>query len=75
MGVTWDHLYSIHLGFINDVPPKIMRHPANAELVPFAEILKRYRQNKATITLDKLFHRIKLWDKGERNLTKYYTEN
>lgn len=73
-GVSWDHLYPIHIGFANNVPPEIMRHPANAELVPFTENIRRYQKEKYTITLDNLYERIKLWDSGERNLPKFYSE-
>lgn len=73
-GVTWDHLYPIYLGFINNIPPKIMSHAANAELIPFSENLRRYREDKKTITLEELYERIKLWDSGIHNLPKFYKE-
>lgn len=71
-GVTWDHLFSIHQGFALGVDPNVIKHPANAELVPFAENLRRYREQKSTITLDVLYERIQLWDTGVRNLPKFY---
>jgi hypothetical protein len=73
-GVTWDHLYPIHLGFLNKVPPEIMKHPANAELIPHSENKRRYQQEKFTISLDKLYERIKLWDAGNRNLPTFYID-
>lgn len=64
-GVSFDHLYRVEDGFKNNVPPEIMKHPANAELVPHN--INQLRQ-KSTITLDELLLRIQLWDLGERNL-------
>jgi hypothetical protein len=72
-GVTWDHLFPIHLGFSSHIDPNVMRHPANAELVPFSENLRRYRkQRNGLITLDQLQGRIASWDAGDRNLEKFY---
>jgi hypothetical protein len=73
-GVNWDHLYPVHMGFKNKVSPNIMSHPANAELVPHSENLRRYRKSKNMISLEELYERIKLWDSGSRNLTKFYKE-
>jgi hypothetical protein len=70
-GVSFDHLYRVEDGFKNNVPPEIMKHPANAELVPHN--INQLRQ-KSTITLDELLLRIQLWDLGERNLKNYYKE-
>lgn len=58
-GVTWDHLYQIQEGFANNIDPLIIRHPANAELVPFQENYNR--RMSSTITLNMLYERIKNW--------------
>jgi hypothetical protein len=71
-GVCWDHLFPIHMGFANKIPPEILRHPANAELVPYTENIRRFHEQKFTITYDELLKRIKLWDSGFRNLKRYY---
>lgn len=70
-GVSWDHLYRIADGFKNNVPSEIMKHPANAELVPHNVNQLRL---KSVITLSELLLRIQLWDLGERNLKNYYKE-
>ena len=61
-GVTWDHLYPIHEGFKNNVSPEIMSHPANAELVPHKENMRRYK-DKEQISYEELLIRIKNWKK------------
>jgi hypothetical protein len=71
-GVTWDHLYRIADGFKNNIPPEIIKHPANAEMVPFKENHKR--SNKSTITLEELYNRISQWESEDRNLKRYYFE-
>lgn len=71
-GVSWDHLYPLHLGFENSVDPNIMSHPANAELVPHDENLRRYHEHKQMITYDELIIRINKWESGNRILKKFY---
>lgn len=68
-GVTWDHLYRIEEGILNNVDVTIMSHPANAELVPWP-INKARKQSM--ITLEDLLDRIKRWDSGDRNLEYFY---
>lgn len=58
-GVTWDHLYRIEEGFKNKVPPHIMSHPANAEMIPWIENKAR---KTSQITLEELYNRIKCWN-------------
>lgn len=69
-GVTWDHLYQIQEGFKNSIPPEIINHPANAELVPYEENFRR--RLKSLITVEELYQRIKLWDSGTRILPTFY---
>jgi hypothetical protein len=73
-GVTWDHLYPLHLGFKNKVPVEVMKHPANAEMVPYQENIRRYKDHRLMITLDELYRRIELWDNGRRDLPYFYKE-
>ena len=55
-----DHMFSVADGFKLGVDPKIMRHPANCQLITIAE--KRKKGDKSCITLDELLERIRLWD-------------
>lgn len=73
-GVSWDHLYPLHLGFENAVEPSIMRHPANAELVPHDENLRRYHRERSMISYEDLIDRIRRWDSGDRTLEKFYSK-
>jgi hypothetical protein len=69
-GVCWDHLFSIADGYNKKVPPEIMAHPANAELVPWKENRKRWK--KSTITYEELMKRIQQWENGDRTLPKFF---
>ena len=59
-GISRDHLYSITDGWINSVPPEIIRHPANCSLIPHLENQAKYRKSK--ITLNELYERIRKFD-------------
>lgn len=59
--MVFDHLYRIIDGFNNNIPPEILSHPANAELVNMEE--NRRRQNRSSITINDLYERIKIFDK------------
>lgn len=59
--VVFDHLYRVIDGYNNNIPPEIISHPANAELVTMKE--NRRRQNKSSITLDELYERIEIFEK------------
>lgn len=74
LGVTWDHLYPLHMGYEHGISPNIMKHPANAELVPCKENMRRYHHEKNMITLKELQQRIKHWDSGNHDLPKFYNE-
>jgi len=67
-GVCWDHLYRIIDGFQSHINPKIISHPANAEMVTMKENMKRRLQS--SITIDELYTRINLWNSGRRILQK-----
>lgn len=55
-GISRDHLYSVSDGWTNNVPPEIIRHPANCELVPHKE--NQSKKTKSKITLTELYQRI-----------------
>jgi len=65
-GISRDHLYSVHDGWINSVPPHILRHPANCNLVTHKENQSKNRKSK--ITLYELYERIERFNRiyGER---------
>jgi predicted nucleic acid-binding Zn ribbon protein len=60
-GVSRDHMYSISMGFKNHVPPHLLAHPANCQLLLQKENFKKL--GKCSITLDELKERIRLWDR------------
>lgn len=60
MGVSRDHLYSVHDGFINNVNPNILAHPANCKIILHG--VNNKKNSKSSITLKQLEHNIKLWD-------------
>lgn len=55
-GISRDHLYSITDGWINKVPPSIIRHPANCYLLPHKK--NQTKHKKSSITLEELYIRI-----------------
>jgi hypothetical protein len=60
-GVSRDHMLSISYGWKNEIPPRIMRHPANCQLM-----LYQSNQDKgwrSSINLQNLKERIKTWNK------------
>jgi len=71
-GVQWDHLYRASDGIKNNVPLLLLNHPANAELIPMRENIRRAKQS--TITLDELYRRIIRWEEGFRDLPRFYHE-
>lgn len=56
-GISRDHLYSITDGWKNNIPPNIIRHPANCELIPHKENQSKHKKSK--ISIEELMHRIK----------------
>ena len=55
-GITRDHMYSIRDGFLNNVDPKILAHPANCELLLHQDNITK--KSNSSITLDELLKRI-----------------
>jgi hypothetical protein len=55
-GISRDHLYSITDGWLNDIPPAVIRHPANCELVQHTENQSKHKKSK--ITINELYQRI-----------------
>lgn len=59
-GISRDHMYSIKDGFVNNVDPKLISHPANCKLVRQKENSSKWY--KSSITLDELKERIKKFE-------------
>ena len=60
-GISRDHLFSITDGWLNGVPPKLIRHPANCKLLPHKE--NQSKNKKSKITLEELYQRIEEFDR------------
>lgn len=60
-GISRDHMYSVYDGFINNIDPKTISHPANCKLMQHTENSSKH--NKSSITLEELLDRIKKWNK------------
>lgn len=59
-GISRDHLYSITDGWLNQIPPPIIRHPANCSLIPHKQNQSKHKKSK--ITLQELYERIESFD-------------
>lgn len=51
-GLSIDHIYSIHDGFMNDVPPEIVGHESNLRLMSLSENARK--QGRSDKTLEQL---------------------
>lgn len=60
-GISRDHKVSVSYGFKNNIPPNIIRHPANCELLPHIENQKK--RSKCSISLEQLLEDIATFDK------------
>jgi hypothetical protein len=56
-GYELDHKYSKHQGFLNQVPPEIIGHYSNLQMIPRYANRKKY--NKCSITIEQLYEGIK----------------
>lgn len=59
-GVSRDHIISINHGFINNIDPYIISHPANCQIMLHSE--NKIKDNKSNLTLDQLLSKINLWN-------------
>jgi hypothetical protein len=60
-GVSRDHMVSISFGFENKIPPHIIRHPANCQLL--LQSHNASKKSKCAITIEELMERIETWNK------------
>lgn len=58
-GVSRDHMLSIKDGFINNIPPYIIKHPANCRLILHSQ--NSSKNSKSIISLDELVDKINKW--------------
>lgn len=59
-GISRDHMISIKEGFKNNIPPEIISHPANCQLMRHRD--NNRKNTESTISLLELKERIKNWD-------------
>ena len=60
-GISRDHIISIDYGFKNKIPSKLIKHPANCQLLRHKE--NQSKRGKAGLTLKELENKISVWDK------------
>jgi hypothetical protein len=60
-GVSRDHMYSVKDGFLNNVDPKIVAHPANCRLIRQGD--NASKGSSSCITIEELMKRIEIWNK------------
>lgn len=60
-GVSRDHMLSISYGWKRDIPPRIIRHPANCKLMLYENNLEKGW--RSSINYSKLMNRISDWDR------------
>lgn len=59
-GICRDHMISVKYGFINNIDPSIISHPANCKLITHQENVTK--NANSSITLSELLERIKNWE-------------
>ena len=55
-GIVRDHMFSVSDGFLLNIDPKIIKHPANCELMQNSKNLSKGKHS--SITLNELYERI-----------------
>ena len=55
-----DHLVSVKYGFINNIDPKIISHPANCQLLKHTN--NSIKKDKSDLTLTELLNKIEKWE-------------
>ena len=58
-GVARDHMVSRHYGWTHNIPPEVIRHPANCRIISQRE--NSSKGEKCCITIEELYERIKNW--------------
>lgn len=65
-GVCRDHIFSIHNGWILEIPHDIISHPANCQFLSNSENSKK--NTSSWVTLEELKERISKWDQNVQML-------
>jgi hypothetical protein len=60
LGVCRDHIVSVTYGFRNKIPPEIISHPANCQLLP--HMLNIAKHTKSGMSVYDLYEKIKAWN-------------
>jgi len=60
-GVSRDHMLSISYGWKRNIPPRIIKHPANCQLMLYET--NRDKGWRSSLNLGKLLERIKDWNR------------
>lgn len=71
-GMSRDHMVSISYGWKHDIDPRIIRHPANCELLTYNK--NHDKSWRSSISLRELIQKIKKWTvkyKGKKNDTSF----
>lgn len=58
-GVSKDHIYSVKDGFLNKIPPNIIKHPANCQLLKHTD--NNIKKTNSEITIGELLTKIENW--------------
>jgi hypothetical protein len=59
-GVSRDHIISVKHGYINNIDPNLISHPANCQLLRHNDNVSKL--DKCGMTIDDLIQKIKKWD-------------
>lgn len=62
-GCVRDHMYGRRAGFENNVPPVLLRHPANCNIITNIENIEKAKSNDISKSLDQLLKDIINYDK------------
>lgn len=62
-----DHLYTVNEGWHNNIPPYLLAHPANCQLLSYKENISK--GSKSTITFEELLLLIVQWEKKHGKYT------
>jgi len=61
LGISRDHIISISYGFLNNIDPKIISHPANCRLMLHSD--NKNKHTKCELTIEELLEKITRWNK------------
>lgn len=65
-GVSRDHIVSVKYGYLNNIDPKVISHPANCKLLIHNDNISKHEN--CGMTLEELIQRIEEWDNKYKSL-------